>query len=102
MVALTLTQLTRAIDAIAQYMTALYFGRFDVRFDTLHNLSAGRAFSVMDFNGAGSEAFQAWDSDIGVPAGFRMIFKKQRTLFAVSNAMRCRGFKPLGVLGLAK
>jgi len=95
-------QLTRAIDEIAQDMPAFYFGRFDVRFDTLHDLSAGRAFSIMEVNGAGSEAIQAWDPGVGVLAGFRMIFKKQRILFAIGNAMRCRGFKPLGVLRLAR
>ena len=94
-------QLTRAIDAIARDMPAFHFGRFDVRFDSLQDLAAGRGFSIMEINGAGSEAIQAWDPDIGVVAGFRMIFKKQRILFAVGNAMRRKGFKPLGVLALA-
>ena len=95
-------QLTRAIDAIAQDMPAFYFGRFDVRFNTLHDLSAGRDFSIMEINGAGSEAIQAWDPAVGVLAGFGMIFKKQRILFAIADAMRSRGFKPLGVLELAR
>ena len=95
-------QLTRAIDAIAKDMPAFYFGRFDVRFDSLHELCAGRAFSIMEVNGAGSEAIQAWDPSVGMLAGFRMIFKKQRILFAIGNAMRRKGFKPLGVLSLAK
>ena len=95
-------QLTRAIDAIAQDMPAFYFGRFDVRFDSLHDLSAGRAFSIMEINGAGSEAIQAWDPSIGVVAGFRMIFKKQCILFAIGNAMRRKGFKPLGIMNLAR
>lgn len=95
-------QLTRAIDAIARDMPTFYFGRFDVRFDTLQDLSAGRAFSIMEVNGAGSEAIQAWDPETGVVAGFKMIFKKQSILFAIGNAMRRKGFKPLGVLALAQ
>lgn len=95
-------QLTRAIDAIAKDMPAFYFGRFDVRFDSLQDLSAGTAFSIMEVNGAGSEAIQAWDPGVGVVAGFRMIFKKQRILFAIGNAMRRKGFNPLGVLSLAR
>lgn len=95
-------QLTRAIDAIAQDMPAFYFGRFDVRFNTLQDLSAGRSFSIMEINGAGSEATQAWDPAVGVLAGFRTIFKKQRIMFAIADAMRSRGFKPLGVLELAR
>ena len=95
-------QLTRAIDAIAKDMPTFYFGRFDVRFNTLHDLSAGRGFSIMEINGAGSEAIQAWDPAVKVLAGFAMIFKKQCILFATANAMRLKGFKPLGVLELAR
>lgn len=95
-------QLTRAIDAIARDMPSFHFGRFDVRFESLNDLSAGSDFSIMEINGAGSEAIEAWDPDTGVWAGFRMIFKKQRILFAIGNVMRKKGFKPLGVLALAQ
>lgn len=95
-------QLTRAIDAIARDMPSFHFGRFDVRFQSLNDLRAGQAFSIMEVNGAGSEAIQAWDPGVGVVAGFRMIFKKQRIVFAIGNAMRRRGFKPLDVLTLAR
>ncbi len=95
-------QLSRAIDAIARDMPDFHFGRFDVRFDSLQDLAEGRAFTIMEINGAGSEAIQAWDPDTGVLAGFRLIFKKQRILFAIGNAMRLKGFKPLGVLSLAR
>lgn len=94
-------QLTRAVDAIARDMPAFHFGRFDVRFDSLQDLSAGRAFSIMEINGAGSEAIEAWDPNTGMLAGFRKIFKKQRILFAIGNAMRAKGFKPVGVVALA-
>jgi hypothetical protein len=95
-------QLTRAIDAIARDMPSFHFGRFDMRFECLNDLRAGVAFSIMEVNGAGSEAIQAWDPSLGVVAGFRMIFKKQRILFAIGNAMRRKGFKPLGALSLAR
>lgn len=95
-------QLTRAVDAIARDMPEFHFGRFDVRFDSLYDLAAGRAFSIMEVNGAGSEAIQAWDPATRVLAGFRMIFKKQRILFAVGSAMRAKGFKPIGWLALAR
>lgn len=95
-------RLTRAIDTIAKDIPAFYFGRFDIRFDSLQELSAGRAFTIMEINGAGSEAIQAWDPDVGVLTGFKMIFKKQRILFAIGDVMRRKGFKPLGVVALAR
>ena len=93
-------QLTQAIDAIAQDMPSFHFGRFDVRFDNLQDLSQGLGLKIMEINGAGSEAIQAWDPDTRILDGFRMIFEKQRILFAIGEQLRSQGFKPIGLLAL--
>ena len=67
-------QLLLGIDAIVREMLVFYSGRFDVRFDFLSELAAGGGFSIMEINGAGSEAIEAWDPDTSNWAGFRMIF----------------------------
>ena len=90
-------QLTQVIDAIARDMPAFHFGRFDVRFDSLAALARGRGFKIMEINGAGSEAIQAWDPTIGLFEGFRIIFTKQHRLFDIGAAMRATGVKPIGV-----
>ncbi|MFL9671266.1 hypothetical protein WIX39_030320 [Variovorax sp. AB1(2024)] len=100
--ALATPELARAVDAIARDMPAFHFGRFDVRFDSLRELAAGRGFTIMEINGAGSEAIEAWDPDIGVLQGFRMVFAKQRLLFAIGAAQRRRGVRPIGLLALAR
>ncbi|MBC7609970.1 MAG: hypothetical protein H7228_10430 [Polaromonas sp.] len=93
-------QLTQAVDAIAQDMPDFHFGRFDVRFDSLQGLSLGLGLRIMEINGAGSEAIQAWDPETSVIDGFRMIFEKQRILFAIGHQMRSQGFKPIGLMAL--
>lgn len=95
-------QLLAAIDAIARDMPRFHFGRFDVRFDNLRSLAEGRGFTIMEVNGAGSEAIQAWDPDIGLFKGLGMVFEKQRILFAIGNAMRGRGVKPMSLMALAR
>ncbi len=100
--ALITPELTQAIDAIARDMPAFHFGRFDVRFRSRQELSAGAGFTIMEVNGAGSEAIQAWDPDIGLVEGFRMIFAKQRLLFAIGAANRRRGARPIGTLALIR
>ena len=94
--------LLAAVDAIARDMPDFHFGRFDVRYDSLEALAAGRGFTIMEINGAGSEAIEAWDPDIGLLRGLRMIFAKQRTLFAIGAAMRRRGIAPIGLMALAR
>ena len=95
-------QLTAAIDAIARDMPAFHFGRFDVRFDSLRDLAAGKGFKIMEINGAGSEAIQAWDPDVSLIEGLQMIFSKQRLLFAIGDAWRRKGVQPIGLLALAR
>ncbi len=95
-------QLNTAIDAIARDMPDFHFGRFDVRFETLDTLRAGLDFSIMEINGAGAEAIEAWDPDTNWLAAFRIIFAKQRLLFAIGNAQRSLGVQPIGLLALVR
>jgi hypothetical protein len=100
--ALITPALTAAIDAIARDMPEFHFGRFDVRFCSAQELCAGAGFTIMEVNGAGSEAIQAWDPEIGLVEGLRMIFAKQRVVFAIGAANRRRGLRPIGPFALVR
>ena len=93
--------LTAAIDAIARDMAQFHFGRFDVRFAGLDQLAQGCDFRIMEVNGAGSEAIEAWDPDTGLAAALRIIFAKQRVAFAIGAANRRQGLRPIGLRRLA-
>jgi hypothetical protein len=70
---LATSQLTLAIDAIAQDMPEFYAGRFDVRFERESALAEGHGFRIMEINGAGSgkmapsrsESFPCYDCNCG-------------------------------------
>ncbi|MDB5946127.1 MAG: hypothetical protein JWQ33_1153, partial [Ramlibacter sp.] len=94
--------LTAAIDAIARDMKQFHFGRFDLRFAELADLRAGRGLRIMEVNGAGSEAIQAWDPQLSLPRALRLIFAKQRVLFEIGAANRRRGHRPIGLRRLAR
>jgi hypothetical protein len=94
--------LTEQIDSIARDMPAFYFGRFDVRFSSLQDLCEGRRLTIMEINGAGSEAIQAWDPDLHWSEGLKMIFKKQYRLFEIAAVLRDRGAKPIKLMELAR
>ncbi len=99
--ALATEELTAAVEAIARDMPQFHVGRFDVRYRSLSELRAGR-FTIMEVNGAGSEAVHAWDPKYTVAQVYRMVFAKQRELFALGAAMRARGHRPIGMLALAR
>lgn len=93
--------LLAAVEAIARDMPDFQVGRFDVRFASLPDLRAGR-FTIMEVNGAGSEAVHAWDPKYSVRQVYAMVFAKQRMLFAIGAANRRRGHRPIGALALAR
>jgi len=88
-------KLQRAVDEIACDMGDFHAGRFDVKYDDLAALRAGH-FRIIEVNGAGSEAVHAWDPRLSLPQAYRIIFDKQRRLFAIGSDMRRRGHKPVG------
>ena len=89
------------IDAIAGSMGEFHYGRFDVRFDSLPALLDGD-FSIIEVNGAGSEAIQFWDPALTIGAAFRGVFAKQCQIFELGSAMRRAGHRPTGAIALAR
>ncbi|MEP7186146.1 MAG: hypothetical protein ABI767_09940 [Rhodanobacter sp.] len=94
-------ELIKAVDAIARDMPSFHVGRFDVRYRTLQDLREGR-FTIMEVNGAGSEAVHAWDPKYSVWQVYRKVFAKQRLLFALGAFNRARGHRPISMLALAR
>ena len=94
-------ELTSAVDAIARDMPQFHVGRFDVRYQTLDHLRRGQ-FTIMEVNGAGSEAVHAWDPKYSIRDVYRIVFAKQRLLFALAAANRARGHRPVGIFALAR
>ncbi len=93
--------LASRIDAVARSMGAFHVGRFDVRFSSLCGLQRAE-FSIIEVNGAGSEAIHYWDPKIGIGTAFKGVFAKQEMLFQLGDAMRRRGHRPIGLVGLAR
>lgn len=96
------TEALRAhVDAIAADMGGLLAGRFDVRHAGEAALQRGE-FTIMEVNGAGSEAVHAWDPRYRIRDAYRIVFEKQRALFEIAAANRRRGHPPIGVVALAR
>ncbi|WP_458070832.1 hypothetical protein [Rhodanobacter sp. BL-MT-08] len=99
--ALVTPALRARVDAIARDMRDFHIGRFDVRFTTLEALQRGE-FTIMEVNGAGSEAVHAWDPKYSIRQVYRMVFAKQRLLFRIADANRRKGHRPIGKMRLAR
>lgn len=100
--ALATPALARAIDAIAQDLPEFHFGRLDLRFASLEALLRGEGFTLIEVNGAGSEATHIWDKDMTLPGAYRSLMAQFRLAFTIGAANRRRGFRPIGLAALIR
>lgn len=80
-------------DAIARGMREFHYGRFDIRFACAEALMRGEDFSIIEINGVGGEAIDAWDPLLPVREVYRRLLLQQRLLFAIGDRNRTRGFQ---------
>jgi membrane protein DedA with SNARE-associated domain len=95
-------EMIQRFDEIALSMPEFYFGRFDIRFESTDLLQTGEGFSIIEINGAGSEAINAWDPEVPILQLYRELFKTQSLLFKVSAINRKCGYKPMGIIAFLK
>jgi len=98
-------QLERRIDQISHGIPEFYFARFDVRFASVDALMAGEGFSIVEINGAGSEAIHIWDPECSVLDAYKTLFEQQSLLFEIGRQNRARGYVPMPLftmLGFAR
>ncbi|MDI1253632.1 hypothetical protein [Thermomonas sp.] len=98
--------LVAAVDAIAKDMgdpatRPFLVGRYDVRYRDEESLQRGD-FTIMEVNGAGSEAVHAWDPKYRIRDVYRIVYAKQRRLFAIGAEQRRRGHRPISLAALAR
>ena len=87
-------ELERRIDEISQRLDSFFIGRYDIRYDSVDDLRAGRNFQIIELNGAASEATSIYDARNSLRAAYRTLFRQWELVFAIGAANRRRGASP--------
>lgn len=93
--------LRRAVDVSAHALPGFYFGRFDVRSESLEALREG-TFRILELNGVTSEASHIYDPRVGVIEAYRTLFKQWRIAFRIGELIRQAGARPESIAGLIR
>jgi len=88
-------EMETCFDAIAKRLPEFHFGRFDVRFEDFAQVQRGRAFTIVEVNGAGAESTHIWDRQTTLPQAWLALMRQYRWLYEIGHANRARGFKPM-------
>src|SRR6516165_10349672 len=90
------------IDEIMRDVRDVYFSRIDLRYESMEALREGRGFKIIEFNGAASEATNIWDPEMALGRAYREQFFHYGEAFRIGAKIRELGFKPIGLLNLAR
>ncbi len=94
-------ELRRSIDGIAKGHPGFYFGRFDVRADSVAEFRAGRV-AVLELNGVSAEATHIYDPAVRLREAYRVMFRQWRLAFEIGAKNREAGARPAPLLALAR
>ena len=80
--------LIKVFDAVATQIPGFYFGRFDIRYESLELLKQGKNFEIIEINGAGSEVTHIWDEKTTIWEAYRDLYRQWSLLFAIGSEVQ--------------
>ena len=86
------SQLTQTFDEISSQLEGIYFGRFDIRCQSVEALKAGQHFKILEINGVKSEPTHIYDPGFSIWEAYRILFRQWNTIYQISMANKARGF----------
>ncbi|MDE2795718.1 MAG: alpha/beta fold hydrolase [Gemmatimonadota bacterium] len=91
--------LAAAIDEVSRSIDGFFFGRYDIRGETMADIQAGR-FKVIELNGVSSEATNIYDPRGTLRAAYRTLFRQWELAFRIGAANRALGARATPALPL--
>ncbi len=84
-------ELEKTIDIICQRVPGYYFGRLDIRYESLELLKEGKCFSVIEINGAGSEPTHMYSQGHSLFFAWKEILRHWNILCKISRMNHALG-----------
>ncbi len=87
--------LIQIFDTISHQLEGIYYGRFDIKCESITAMQAGRDFKIMELNGIAGEAAHIYDPSYPIWKKYRDVFKCWQAIFRISKMQRKQGFKAM-------
>jgi hypothetical protein len=90
-----------AFDKISRSFEGFFFGRYDVRTPSIETFKNGE-FSIIELNGATSEATHIYDPKFNLIAAYKTLFEQWRICFEIGAKNRDLGSETTSIFKLLK
>ncbi len=87
-------KLLKLFDTISDHTKHFYYGRYDIKCNSINELKEGKKFSILEYNGSGAEPHHIYGNGNNVLQAYRIVLHHWRVLFEISRANRKKGIKP--------
>lgn len=77
-------ELTTVFDQISLKIDGFYYGRYDLRCSSLHDLYQGKNIKIMELNGAGAEPAHIYDPGFSIWEGWKVLLHHWKVLYQIS------------------
>jgi predicted DNA-binding transcriptional regulator AlpA len=84
-------KLIKVFDDVSQQIEGFYFGRYDLRCQSIEDLYEGNHFKILELNGAGAEPAHIYQPGYSLIQAYRDIIHHLRVLMEISIINRKRG-----------
>jgi hypothetical protein len=84
-------QLSEVFDGISKSLDEFYFGRFDLRCESIDDLYQGKV-KIMEVNGCGAEPAHIYHPGFSLIEAMKVLFLHWKNIFIISTQNRKRGF----------
>jgi len=83
--------LLKVFDNLSHYTKTFFYGRYDIKCQSIEDLKAGRNFSILEYNGAGAEPHHVYGGGFNFYTACAILVNHWRTRFRISMENRSNG-----------
>ena len=77
--------LLKVFDEISLYSNYFYYGRYDIKTTSIEDMKAGKNFSILEFNGVGSEPNHIYDIGLSYMQALRIIAQHWKYMYEIGR-----------------
>lgn len=84
-------------NSINDQMNEVYYGRFDVKYNTWEELLEGKNIRILEMNGIASEPIHIYDNRVSIREKYKCFFSLWKMIYEISDIQKSRGYRPISL-----
>ncbi len=78
-------QLLKVFDSLSHYTKDFYYGRYDIKCESVDALKKGKDFSILEYNGCGAEPHHIYGNGNSLLQAYRIVLQHWKVLYDISR-----------------